>query len=244
MTEHKVVSREEWIAARKELSQLEEAYSSSYHDMVRQRTSLPWVKLTKDYLFDSPTGRVSLADLFDGRNQLIIQHFMLGPGWHEGCDGCSFMADHVPGTLPHLNNHGVTYVVVSRAPIAEIQVFQDRMGWPMTWVSSYGSDFNSDFNASYTQADIDAGKPLVYNYAESDELVTEEMEIHGLSSFYRDEDGAIYHTYSTYARGGDQMINAHNYLDLTPNGRNEKTTMDWLRLHDSYDAPEPVAATR
>ena len=235
-----IVSREEWIAARNELAELEEAYSSAYHDMVRQRQELPWVRVSKEYLFDTPDGRQTLADLFDGRSQLIVQHFMLGPGWEQGCDGCSFMADHVPGTLPHLNSHDVTYVLVSRAPLAEIRRFQDRMGWPMTWVSSYGSEFNSDFNASYTQADIDAGKPLIYNYVESSDPVSEEMEIHGLSSFYRDSDGTVYHCYSTYARGGDQMINAHNYLDLTPKGRNEQSTMDWMRLHDSYEVAEPV----
>lgn len=242
MTEHKVVSRDEWIAARKELLQQEEAHTRAYDALRKERQNLPWVRVGKEYLFDTPHGRQTLTELFAGRSQLIVQHFMLGPGWEAGCDGCSFLADHMAGALPHIENHDVKFVAVSRAPLAEIQRFQRRMGWPFTWVSSFGSSFNSDYNVSVTQQDIDAGKTFSYNFAEPIQPENE-MEMPGLSAFFKDETGVIYHTYSTYGRGGDRLITAYNYLDLTPRGRNETTIMDWMRLHDSYDAAE-VALTR
>jgi len=238
MTKHQVVSREEWIAARKDLRELEREHARNGAALRQQRQELPWTRVEREYLFDTPGGRQTLAELFDGRNQLIVQHFMLGPGWDEGCSGCSFLADHMPGALAHLENHDVSFVAVSRAPLDEIQRFQRRMGWPFRWVSSYGSSFNTDFHVSFTEPDIAAGKAFFYNYApispESD------LELPGLSSFFKDDDGTIYHTYSTYARGGDQLLNAYNYLDLTPKGRNEAEIMDWMKLHDQYEVAEPA----
>ena len=239
MTEHKVVARDEWIAARKELLAQEKAHTRAYDALRKERQNLPWVRVEKEYLFDSSQGRQTLADLFAGRSQLIVQHFMLGPGWEAGCDGCAFLADHMLGALAHIENHDVKFVAVSRAPLTEIQRFQNRMGWPFDWVSSYGSNFNSDYNVSVTQQDIDAGKTFSYNYADPF-LPDNEIELPGLSAFYKDESGVIYHTYSTYGRGGDRLITAYNYLDLTPKGRNEESIMNWMRLHDSYDVPEPV----
>lgn len=240
MTEHRVVSREEWIEARRGLQALEAAYLREAERVRRQRMELPWVPVRKEYLFDTPGGRKTLADLFDGRSQLIVHHLMLAPGWEQACDGCSFLADHVPGALPHLRGHDVNFVAVSRAPLAEIEVFKQRMDWPFTWVSSYGSSFNSDYHVSYTQQDIDAGKPFSYNYPDEPVYPDEEIELHGLSSFYRDDSGTVYHTYSTYARGGEILINAYNYLDITPKGRNEDQIMGWMKLHDTYEVPEPA----
>jgi predicted dithiol-disulfide oxidoreductase (DUF899 family) len=238
MTKHQVVSREEWIAARQDLRELEREHARSGNALRQQRLELPWTRVEREYLFDTAGGRQTLAELFDGRGQLIVQHFMLGPGWNEGCSGCSFLADHMPGALVHLENHDVSFVAVSRAPLDEIQRFQRRMGWPFRWVSSYGSSFNTDFHVSFTEPDIAAGKSFSYNYApispESD------LELPGLSSFFKDKDGTIYHTYSTYARGGDQLLNAYNYLDLTPKGRNEVEIMDWMKLHDQYEVAEPA----
>ncbi|MGH8504104.1 MAG: DUF899 domain-containing protein [Gammaproteobacteria bacterium] len=231
-THPKVVSRDQWLAARKAHLAREKELTRLRDQVSAERRELPWVKVEKHYVFDGPDGKQTLADLFDGRSQLIVYHFMFGPGWKEGCDGCSFLADHIDGANLHLAHHDVSLVVVSRAPWREFEAFKKRMGWRFKWVSSYGSDFNSDYHVSFTKDDIANGN-LSYNY-EAYEPTSEE-EAPGISVFYKDENGDVFHTYSAYARGGDILIGAHNYLDLTPKGRNETSIMDWVRLHDKYD---------
>ena len=234
---HQIVSREEWLVARKALL-LQEKEETRLRDKVRaSRLALPWVKIEKDYRFETPYGQESLADLFEGRSQLIIYHFMLGPEWDAGCPGCSFLADHFDGALPHLEHHDVTLTAVSRAPLAKIDAYRQRMGWRFPWVSSFGSDFNFDFNVSFTKEQLDRGK-VFYNFTDTDAAQAND-ELPGLSAFTRDEAGNVFHTYSEYARGGEEMIGALMILDRAPKGRNEKTTMDFVRRHDEYeDAPK------
>jgi len=229
---HRVVSRDEWVEERKKLLQKEKELTRHRDEVNSARLELPWVQVEKNYEFEGPNGKESLADLFDGRSQLIVYHFMYGPGWSQGCDGCSFLADHIDGANLHLPHHDVTLIAVSRAPYAEFQAFKKRMGWQFKWVSSNGSDFNFDYGVSFTKESIEQGKNT-YNYEERGS--TEEGEGPGLSVFYKDDNGDIYHTYSTYARGGDILINTYNYLDIAPKGRNENQIMDWMRLHDEYD---------
>ena len=237
LVEHsKVVSQAEWLAARKELLVKEKQLTRQRDEIARQRRELPWVRVEKNYLFDGPDGQQSLADLFEGRSQLIVSHFMFGPGWKEGCVGCSFRSDHVEGALVHLEHHDVSFVTISRAPFAEIEAFKKRMGWGFQWLSSYGSDFNFDYHVSFTKEEIATGK-VNYNYQLRD-FVSEELS--GLSVFYKNEAGEIFHTYSTYGRG-DEMVDAtYMYLDLTPKGRNEtgprQNLGDWVRHHDRYGA--------
>jgi predicted dithiol-disulfide oxidoreductase (DUF899 family) len=228
--EHAVVSREEWLEARKVLLQKEKEVTRLRDQMLRERRALPWVKIEKEYVFDSESGPVTLADLFDGRSQLIVQHFMLGPDWEEGCPGCSFGADHVAGALVHLENHDVTYVAVSRAPLARIQAYHARMGWPFRWVSSYNTDFNYDFNVSFTPEQIE-NKTGTYNFTQ----VAGNDELPGDSAFYKNEAGEIFHTFSQYGRGGEEALTTYMYLDIAPKGRNEEgDMMDWMRRHDTY----------
>jgi predicted dithiol-disulfide oxidoreductase (DUF899 family) len=233
--QHQIVSREQWNAAREQLLIKEKELTRLRDQVSARRRELPWVKVEKNYEFDGPNGRETLADLFDGRSQLVIRHFMLGPGWEEGCIGCSFSADHLDGALVHLEHHDVTVVVVSRAPFAEIEAFRRRMGWRFKWLSSFGSDFNYDFHVSFTPEQLAAGK-VEYNYGLTDR-VGEEMP--GTSVFYKDPDGQIAHTYSAYARGNEAMAGTYSILDLTPIGRNETgpnhNLTDWVRLHDRYD---------
>jgi predicted dithiol-disulfide oxidoreductase (DUF899 family) len=240
---HKVVTREEFTAARKELLRKEKELTRLHDKLSAERRSLPWVKVEKEYTFDAPEGKVTLAQLFDGRSQLIVHHFMFGPGWKEGCVGCSFNSDHADGALVHLQNHDVSFVRVSRAPLPEIQAFNKRMGWHAKWVSSNGSDFNYDYHVSFPEADKARGKTY-YNYAES-EFMSEEMS--GLSVFYKDAAGDVFHTYSTYARGDEGVLGTYFYLDLTPMGRNETgpggNLGDWVRHHDRYGAGGHVDAT-
>jgi predicted dithiol-disulfide oxidoreductase (DUF899 family) len=226
-----IVSRDEWIAARKRLLQQEKDLTRQRDRVSAARREMPWVRIDKRYVFDTPAGQQTLADLFDGRSQLIVYHFMMGPEWTEGCPGCSFLADHIDGAVQHLVHHDVMLVVVARAPLASIEAFRKRMGWRFRWVSSHGSDFNSDFGVTFTREDLAKG-PTSYNYETRAEQT--EGEAPGLSVFYRDEAGDVFHTYSSYARGGDILIGAYNYLDLTPRGRNESSTMDWMRHHDRY----------
>lgn len=227
-----VVTREEWIEARKELLQREKEVTRLRDKMLAERRALPWVKIEKDYMFESESGPVSLPDLFDGRSQLIIQHFMFGPDWEEGCPGCSFGADHVGGALVHLENHDVTYVAVSRAPLAKIREYHVRMGWPFRWVSSFGSDFNFDFGVSFTPEQIASGTGR-YNF--SDQPVDSD-ELPGGSSFYKNEAGEIFHTFSEFGRGGEESITTYMILDTAPLGRNETEGMgDWMRRHDTYE---------
>ena len=232
----KVVSRDEWLAARKQLLAEEKLLTRQRDEIDRKRRELPWVKVEKAYHFDGPSGRESLADLFDGRSQLIVSHFMFGPGWKEGCVGCSFRSDHVEGALTHLEHHDVSLATISRAPLPEIQAFQQRMGWRFKWLSSYSSDFNYDYSVSFTKEEIASGK-VNYNYQLCD-CVSEEGS--GLSVFYKNAQDEIFHTYSTYGRGDEMVDTTYMYLDLTPKGRNETGPRgnlgDWVRHHDRYDA--------
>jgi predicted dithiol-disulfide oxidoreductase (DUF899 family) len=243
MQNHSVVSQEEWLAARKALL-LKEKEATDLRDKINaERLALPWVKVEKEYIFNTPTGKMTLSDLFDGRSQLIIYHFMLGPGWPAGCPGCSFLSDHLDGALPHLNHHDVTLTVVSRAPLAEIEAYKKRMGWRFPWVSAFGSDFNYDYNVSFTRDELASGKAL-YNFAEVPTPANaSDTELPGLSSFYKDEAGDVFHTYSSYARGGEELIGTLMILDRAPKGRNEKSTMDFVRRHDEYEeSPKPHAS--
>ncbi len=228
---HSVVSRENWLAARKELLAEEKQALKHLDAISAKRRALPWVHLQKDYVFESQDGPVSLADLFRGRSQLIIYHFMFGPGWEEGCDGCSFLSDHVDGARQHFEHNDVAFAAISRAPLAEFLPFKKRMGWKFPWVSSYGSTFNFDFGVSSTPAQVASGN-VGYNYGTTPYA---HDELHGLSVFYKRKDGSIYHTYSTYARGVETLVSTLQFLDLVPKGRNESRTMSWIRLHDKYD---------
>jgi predicted dithiol-disulfide oxidoreductase (DUF899 family) len=231
--EHEIVSREEWVAARKDLLKKEKEFTRLRDQLSAERRELPWVKVEKNYVFDGPKGRETLADLFDGRSQLIVYHFMFGPGWEEGCPSCSFLSDHIDGALVHLNARDATLVVVSRAPLPKIEAFKRRMGWRFKWVSSYGNDFNKDYHVSFTKEEM-ANDKVYYNY-EKQAFPSEEGP--GISVFYKDERGEVFHTYSSYARGLDMLVGAYNYLDLVPKGRDEDAlafTMAWVRHHDRY----------
>jgi predicted dithiol-disulfide oxidoreductase (DUF899 family) len=232
---HEIVSREQWIDARKALLTREKEFTRQRDELSRQRRALPWEKVEKQYVFEGPKGRQPLADLFDGRRQLIVYHFMLGPGWAEGCKGCSFLADHFDGTVVHLAHRDVTLVAASRAPLSEIEAFKKRMGWGFPWFSSHGSDFNFDYQVSFS-ADTRANRKVYYNY-DMREFPSDEAP--GLSVFYKDDSGEIFHTYSSYGRGLDILLGVYNFLDLVPKGRDEEglpSTMAWLRHHDRYEA--------
>lgn len=227
----KVVSQDEWLAARKQHLQKEKEFTHLRDQLSAERRALPWVKVNKQYAFENEGGKQTLADLFAGRSQLIIYHFMYAPGWDAGCDGCSFLADHIDSVNLHIAHHDVSLVAVSRAPWQEFQAFKKRMGWQFKWFSSYGNDFNCDYHVSPSEKEIAEGK-IYYNYEYHQ---GEGGESPGISVFYKNDKGEIFHTYSAYARGGDILINTYNYLDLTPKGRNEKDIMDWMRLHDEYE---------
>jgi predicted dithiol-disulfide oxidoreductase (DUF899 family) len=235
MQHHPVVGKEEWLAARKALLLKEKEFTHLRDKINAQRLALPWVKVEKNYVFDTPAGKKTLSELFDGRGQLIIYHFMLAPGWDAGCPGCSFLSDHLDGALPHLEHHDVTLTAVSRAPLTEIEAYKKRMGWRFPWVSAFGTDFNYDYQVSFTEDELARGKVL-YNFSEMPVPAgTTGTEMPGLSSFYRDDAGEIFHTYSSYARGGEELIGTLMILDRAPQGRNEKTTMDFVRRHDEYE---------
>lgn len=233
--DHKILSQDEWLVAHtshlakeKELTRLRDALSA-------ERRALPWVKVVKQYRFDTPGGKKTLAGLFAGRSQLIVKHYMFGPDWKEGCAGCSFECDHIDGALVHLEHHDVTYVAVARAPLPDIEAFKTRMGWRFNWVSSFGSDFNYDFCVSFTKEQISQGE-VYYNFALRD-FQSEEMS--GISVFYKDINGDIFHTFSAYGRGAEELLGTYMALDLTPNGRNETgpnfDLSDWVRHHDKYE---------
>ncbi len=235
MPSHKVVSREEWLEARKAHLAKEKELTRLRDELSRQRRELPWVRVEKRYVFDGPGGKETLADLFGGRSQLIVYHFMFGPEWEQGCPSCSFLSDHIDGALVHLAQRDVTLLAVSRAPLSQIEAFKKRMGWRFNWVSSYGSDFNYDYHVSFTKEEMAKAK-VYYNY-DLREFGSEEAP--GTSVFYKDATGAIFHTYSSYARGLDMLVGAYNYLDLVPRGRDEAElpwTMAWVRHHDKYPA--------
>jgi len=230
----RVVSPAEWLAARKQLLAKEKEFTRLRDELSRDRREMPWEKVEKAYTFQGPNGRETLADLFDGRSQLIVYHFMLGPGWKEGCPSCSFLADHFNPAVIHLAQRDVTLLAVSRAPLPEIEVFKKRMGWGFKWVSSSGGDFNYDYQVSFSKEQLAQG-PTFYNYETSNKFPGEERP--GASVFYKNEAGEIFHTYSTYSRGLDICIGAYNFLDMTPKGRDEEGLphgMAWVRHHDRY----------
>ena len=238
-----VVSHNQWLAQRRALLARERKLTHLRDQVARERRELPWVRVEKDYVFDASEGPRKLADLFEGRRQLLVQHFMLGPGWKEGCPSCSFMADHADGMTIHLEHRDVTFIAVSRAPLAEIEKFKRRMGWKFRWVSSHGSDFNFDFGVSFTPEEKKKGE-VTYNYAKQP---YEWDELPGISVFYKGEAGAVFHTYSTYRRGVEAMMGTYSLLDLTPKGRDERDVpykMEWVRHHDRYEpAPAPAAGS-
>jgi predicted dithiol-disulfide oxidoreductase (DUF899 family) len=230
---HPVASRDHWLKKRKELLRKEKELTHLRDQLAAERRALPWVRIDKNYLFDTPNGKVRLSDLFAGRNQLVIYHFMFGPDWQEGCPSCSYVSDHIDPTLPHLAARDVTVTMVSRAPIKNLEAFKKRMGWHFNWVSSYSNDFNADFHVSFTKEEMAKGK-VHYNYHE-EEFPSEEAP--GLSVFYKNDAGEIFHTYSVYARGLDQLVGTYTILDLVPKGRDEdhlEFTMAWVRHHDRY----------
>jgi predicted dithiol-disulfide oxidoreductase (DUF899 family) len=234
MTDHKIVSETDWTDARKKLLAREKELTDLQEKVAEERRALPWVKITKDYVFDTPQGKKTLSQLFDGRSQLVVYHFMYGPDWKEGCVGCSFLADHVDGANQHLIHHDVTWIAVSRAPLEKLLAYKKRMGWKFPWASSEGSDFNYDFHVSFTKDQFAKGN-ATYNF----EPYSGDMEdLHGTSVFIKDKDGAIYHTYSAYARGDERSLGTYMWLDITPNGRNEGeggNLTNWVKRHDQYE---------
>jgi predicted dithiol-disulfide oxidoreductase (DUF899 family) len=232
--QHQIVSRDEGLKARVALLAKEKAFTRLRDQLSAEQRALPWVRVEKDYVFDGPSGKVSLAQLFDGRSQLFIKHFMMGPGQTEQCVGCSLEVDHVEGILEHLENHDVSYVAVARAPIEEIAAVRKRMGWRFTWVSSYESDFNYDFNVSFTPERIAAGSAY-YNFQQNNPGM---QDLSGDSIFFKDEAGQIFHTYSTFGRGGEEFLGIYRFLDLMPKGRDEKgpyrSLADWARPKNMY----------
>ena len=228
-----VVSPEKWLTARREFLREEKEFSKLRDRLAARRREQPWVRVDRPYVFESPQGRVSLAEIFEGRSQLIVYHFMLAPGWEEGCRGCSYVSDHFDGALPHVNARDVSFAAVSSAPLAEIERFKARMGWKFNWVSSHGTSFNHDFGVSFTPEEVEGGE-ADYNF-DRREIGAGEMP--GLSVFARGADGGVYRTYSTYSRGLDLLIGAYNLLDLVPKGRDEdpEAPMEWVCLHDRYD---------
>ena len=231
---HKIVASEQWRAAREELLAREKEFSRLRDELSRRRRDLPWEKVEKEYVFQGPNGKESLADLFEGRSQLIVYHFMFDPEWNEGCKSCSFIADHYNPAIVHLKHRDVTMVTVSRAPLSKLEAFKKRMGWTFKWVSSFGGDFNSDYHVSFKPRDVAKGK-VYYNYKVQSFPVAEGP---GISVFYKDKDGAVFHTYSSFSRGLDMFIGAYHLLDIVPKGRDEAGLsygMEWLRHHDRYD---------
>ncbi len=226
-----VVAHEDWLAARRDLLQKEKELTNLRDSVASERLALPWERIEKDYVFDTLDGPRSLAGLFEGRSQLVVQHFMLAPGWKEGCPSCSFMADHTDGMNLHLANHDVTMIAVSRAPLADIERYRKRMGWTFGWVSSFGSDFNYDFRVSFTPEEVASGH-IDYNFGGWN-MTGEEWP--GVSAFIKNEAGEVFRTYSTYGRGVEVMMGTYAMLDLTPKGRNEARGMDWVRRHDRYE---------
>jgi predicted dithiol-disulfide oxidoreductase (DUF899 family) len=243
ISEHPILSREEWVPLRKELLRKEKELTRLRDSLNAERRELPWIRIKENYIFEAPEGKVSLTDLFAGRSQLVIYHFMFGPDWQEGCPSCSFTSDHIDGALAHLAARDVTMVMVSRAPLAKIEAFKKRMGWRFNWVSSYGSDFNPDFNVSFTKEEMMQGK-VNYNYT-MQEFPSEEAP--GISVFYKDAAGDVFHTYSTYGRGLEQLVGTYMILDLVPKGRDEDHlgfTMEWVRHHDRYGTDLFADATK
>ena len=235
MTQHTIVSNDAWVAARRDLLDQEKAFMRQRDDLAAARRALPWVKVDKDYVFHGTSGDISLADLFDGRSQLIVYHFMFGPEWEQGCPSCSYLADHFDGLTTHLAQRDVTLVAAARTPLERLSAYKKRMGWHFPFVSSLDNDFNFDFHVSFTPEEL-AGGEVYYNYHQTQFPMDEAP---GISVFFKDDDGAIYHTYSSYARGLDNLIGAYQFLDLAPKGRDEDKLdfpMAWVRRHDEYES--------
>jgi predicted dithiol-disulfide oxidoreductase (DUF899 family) len=234
ITGHAVVSRKEWLSARTAFLTKEKEFTRLRDDLSRQRRELPWEKVDKSYAFDGPSGRETLAQLFGKRSQLVVYHFMFNPEWTEGCRSCSFWADNFNGIDVHLNHRDVSFVAISRAPLAKLEAFKKRMGWTFKWVSSGQTDFNYDYQASFTPEQIQSGAVL-YNYAKTK---MDMADREGVSVFYKEKGGDVFHTYSAYARGIDMLNGAYHFLDLVPKGRDEdgsRFTQEWVRYHDKYD---------
>ncbi|MEH6578182.1 MAG: thioredoxin family protein [Amphritea sp.] len=233
MAEHKSVSSAEWLAARKELLIKEKQFTRLRDELSQTRRELPWEKVESDYLFDTASGKQSLAELFEGSSQLIVYHFMYGPDWDEGCPSCSFWADNYKDIAIHLKQRDIAMVTISRAPLDKLEAYKKRMGWQFNWVSSGNNDFNSDYQVSFSQQEIDAGE-VVYNYQK---MRFPSTEAPGISVFYKNEKNEIFHTYSCYARGLDMLNGAYHLMDLTPKGRDEDELtfpMAWVKRHDCY----------
>ncbi len=231
MSAHRVVSHDEWLKARQRLLAREKAFTKERDALTAERQKLPWKKVEKDYVFDGPNGKETLADLFAGKSQLIVYHFMFGTDWKEGCPACSFWADNFNPNVVHLRQRDVTLVAISRAPIKKIEAFRKRMGWTFKWLSSGANEFNRDLGVAFTPEEVE-DKKAFYNYKMQDPLETERE---GLSVFFKDSRGNIFHTYSAYARGIDLVNTAYNYLDLVPKGRDEGGGgLAWIRHHDKY----------
>ena len=230
----RVVSREEWLMARKELLVKEKEFTQLRDQLSQQRRELPWVQVDKEYTFDGPKGKETLSELFEGRSQLLVYHFMFGPSWDEGCPSCSFWADNYNGIIVHLNHRDATLVTISRAPLDQLDAYRKRMGWSFKWMSSFGTDFNRDYHVSFTPEELEKGA-MYYNYK-----ITKfgREEAPGISVFCKDKEGNIFHTYSCYARGLDMLNGAYHLLDLVPKGRDEaglSYPQAWVRRHDKYD---------
>jgi predicted dithiol-disulfide oxidoreductase (DUF899 family) len=233
MTDHPIVSHEEWLKARLDLLAAEKELTHRRDALTRRRMAMPWVRVEKDYRFHGPEGELSLADLFDGCSQLIVHQFMFAPDWEEGCKSCSFWADHYDGMTVHLAHRDVTLAAVSRAPYEKIDAYRKRMGWRFPWVSSFGSDYNYDYQASCTDEELAAGV-MYLNYKVQENDVSDQV---GFSVFARDEAGTVFHTYSCYQRGIDALNGTYQFLDLVPKGRDEDAfsfPMTWVRRHDRY----------
>jgi predicted dithiol-disulfide oxidoreductase (DUF899 family) len=229
--DHAIVSRDAWLDARKALLARERAMTHALDALREERRALPWVRIDKPYVFTGPEGTLTLGDLFRGRSQLAIYSFMLTPGSDHVCSGCSFVADHIDAARQHFEHADLSFTAVSRVDLARIEAVKARMGWSFPWVSSAGNDFNFDFGVSFTPEDISAGR-AIYNYGT---VIERSQDMFGVSVFTKDQDGAVFHTYSTYHRGVELLMGALNWLDLVPKGRNETTgTLGWVRKHDEY----------
>jgi predicted dithiol-disulfide oxidoreductase (DUF899 family) len=234
MSQPRIVSRDEWLAARKRHLSKEKELTRLRDDLSAERRELPWVRVDKPYAFEGSKGKETLADLFDGRSQLVIYHFMFGPEWEQGCPSCSWAADNIDGNVVHLNARDVTVAMVSRAPLALIEAFKRRMGWRFKWVSSYGTDFNYDYHVSFAREEMAKGN-VHYNFGPNG---FPSDEAPGVSVFYKNGEGEIFHTYSSYARGAESLLGGYYFLDIVPKGRDEEKpwTMSWVRHHDRYGA--------
>jgi len=237
---HPIASPEQWLTQRLQLLAREKELTRLHDEIARERRALPWMRMPRRYLFDTPQGRRTLSELFEGKRQLVVQHFMFAPGWEEGCKSCSFMADHADGMLAHLAQRDIAFTAISRAPLAEIERFRARMGWRFSWASSHGSDFNADFGVSFTGVQMSTGE-VAYNYRMQP---FPHEEAPGISVFYKDEaSGEVFHTYSCYGRGVEAMMGTYLLVDMVPKGRDEEQLaypMAWVRHHDRYEEAAPA----